>query len=793
MVIDNAPLRPSANTDPEPAPPADPAAAQRTELILRRIQTLPTLPPVALRLLALTSDDEANAADVVRLVESDPALTATVLRLCRVADRAGSRRDPMPTLTRAVALLGFNALRNAVLTAGVLQSVPPPHPSVAGAAPGLDRPGFWRHSLGVAVAAERLARLRPVLQIAPELAFVAGLLHDLGKLALDHVLPQAYAEVVALARTHRGDLAAWETRVLGVDHHRAGRRLAEHWGLPVALAGAMALHRAPALGEPGGAASAAGDLPRLIGVADALVRERHIGFSGNHTTPHAAVRGLAMGFTADELADTAVALFPALAERAAALALDDTPSDTLVQQSLDRARDALGHAHAALDDRSRRVAGQHRVLEALGAFTRNARPAGGVDDALAAIAASAQQVLPPGPRVVLHLRAAANGSRTNATWTLHRFADQAPRTSELFLPPADALKILEAATAQAALASLMAVPWLAQRFEQPEALSLLPMGTGADAWLICPRGSGESGASEGPAALTALAGVWGHALAAAQAYDTVQRISEDLTRTGDALSRARAEAADRKSLARLGEMAAGAAHEMNNPLSVIRGRSQLLRAQLPSDADTGRAAAHIERAAVQLADLIAGLRTFAEPPVVKPVPTDVAVLAGQAVIAARVAAPKRGGRPPMPVDLRIGPGVGRVMLDPDLVERALGELLANALASSPRTGVVAKLTLQPPHRVASATPETSGPAGPRPAGPRLLIQVRDDGTGMDSHTLVHATDPFFSTRPAGRGVGMGLSRVRRWVEAHGGILRIESDPGHGTTATMDLPVDSLAQ
>ncbi len=771
--------------DPGPAP-ADATAARQHELILGRITTLPTLPPVAARLVALTSDDDASAADVVRLVESDPALTATVLRLCRATDRAGHRRDPMPTVSRAIALLGFNALRNAVLTAGVLQSVPPPHAQSPGVQPGLDRAGFWRHSLGVAVVAERLARLQPRLGIEPELAFVAGLLHDLGKLALDHMLPQAYAQVLALTQTHRGDLAAWETRVLGVDHHRAGRRLAEHWGLPTALAQAMALHRAPAAGQPGAQAPAAGDLPRLIGVADALVRERQVGYSGNHTTPHAAARAAAMGFDAMSVEATAETLFPALAERAVALGLDDTSSDALVQQSLDHARDALGHAHAALDDRSRRVAGQHQVLQALTAFTHSVQPTSGVDDVLAAIAASADRVLPPGDRALLHVPAHPVGPVGTSPWSLHRFDSDKPGSAKAFLPPTGGLATLITAT-DGADAELVGVPWLAHRFERPEAMRVLALGQVTQGWLIYrahPRGS-----AQGPA-LSALAGVWGHVLAAAEAHQRSRDVSEDLARTSEALSHARSDAAQRESLMRLGEMAAGAAHEMNNPLAVIRGRSQQLSTQLPSDAEPHRAAVHIERAAVQLTDLITALRTFAQPPVATPTPVDITTLVGEAVSAARAAVPRRSGRPGTSINLRVARGVGRVNVDPELIRNALHELLSNALECGPRSTVIVELKIQ------SAAPAdligSENAVNSVPSGPRLLIEIRDDGPGMDPHTLAHAMDPFFSARSAGRGVGMGLARVQRWAQAHGGILRIESDPTRGTAATLDLPVDSTA-
>jgi len=256
------------------------------------------------------------------------------------------------------------------------------------------------------------------------------------------------------------------------------------------------------------------------------VRERHIGYSGNHTTPYAAARGAAMGFSAQAMDDIAQSLFPALAQRAAALSLDDTPSEAMVQQSLDKA---------------------------LTAFTQNARPAGGVDDALDAIAASADGYLPEGVRAVLYAPATSDAPSGTATWTLHRFdrgpAADTPRGAHAVLPPRDALQTLLTAT-DAAEAYLAGLPWLAQRFERPDGLRVLPLGRAVHAWLICPAAEDAASSTGGPAALAALAGVWGHALAAAEAHDAAQSMSEDLARTGDALARAQSEAAQQESLIR---------------------------------------------------------------------------------------------------------------------------------------------------------------------------------------------------------------------------------------------------
>ena len=95
--------------------------ARRIELILRQIDSLPTLPSVATRLLTLTASDESSAKEVIRLVSSDPSLTAKILALCATADR-GLREDVM-TIDKAVVLLGFNAIRNAVLSIKVFETL----------------------------------------------------------------------------------------------------------------------------------------------------------------------------------------------------------------------------------------------------------------------------------------------------------------------------------------------------------------------------------------------------------------------------------------------------------------------------------------------------------------------------------------------------------------------------------------------------------------------------------------------------------------------------------------------
>ena len=93
---------------------------------------------------------------------------------------------------------------------------------------------------------------------------------------------------------------------------------------------------------------------------------------------------------------------------------------------------------------------------------------------------------------------------------------------------------------------------------------------------------------------------------------------------------------------------------------------------------------------------------------------------------------------------------------------------------------------------AQATPVSSilVTAQVEPGGESVVVQVADDGKGMDPYTLEHAPDPFFSAKAAGRHVGMGLPRARQWLSGHGGRLELRSRPDEGTTVTFFLPLDS---
>ncbi|MEM9418614.1 MAG: HDOD domain-containing protein [Planctomycetota bacterium] len=786
---------------------------RRIELILRQIETLPTLPAVATKLLSLTADSDSNAKEVTSLIQSDPSLTAKVLSLCKTADK-GVRNDVL-TIDRAVVLLGFNAIRNAVLSVKVLEvfgghidgdlDQPVSGGRLAQDAEGssktrLDRKGLWLHSLAVAIAAEQIAKEHREADLPPEEAFVCGLLHDIGKLALDHVLPRSYGRVVELADLHRSDIAEVERKIVGLDHHTAGKRLAEQWNLPLRLQDSIWLHGSPYETLPHV------EHRRMIGLvklADAVVRGRHVGYSGNHTPGQVEDLAEQLDLSIDKIHEATADLFPKLEDRGQALGIHDDPSHELALESIQRANAALGKANDALERRSRVAAGQAKVLEVLSTFNASAAPARSVQDAIDAVVKSSQELMGDGFYAVIYPTRHHDVSdpeaapRPDGYWLISQYNHHGEPADARYIdtpPHTPDIAALDA-TRSIGVELMGVLPWIADYLIAAEDLRdvkmlPLPCGWGTVAILLHDKDKLPGWGVLGP-----LAGSWGNAIAAAAQHAGARRLSEELASANAALAATQEKLLHTESLARLGEMAAGAAHEMNNPLAVISGRSQLMSMTLDPGSDHQKSAQMIFRESHRLSDLISCLRMFADPPMADRKPADLGTVLKNVVDKVRNAATKRQAK--YGIDLQLPSTMPAVEIDAAQIDRAVTELLFNAVQASPKSAVFVKVVVDPPYDTpgnqdgqVNSEAEPSVPVSEDAVTRTLHIQVTDDGEGMDEHTLNHALDPFFSAKSAGRQVGMGLPRAQQLAQAHGGSVRLRSELGKGTVATLSVALDS---
>ncbi len=742
--------------------PTDLSKTRRLELILRQIDSLPTLPVVATRLLSLTASDESNARQVTDLIMGDQSLTAKILSLCRQADR-GVRTDVM-TIDKAVVLLGFTEVRNAVLSIKIFETFDPHESRKEEKPDSFNRVDFWRHSLAVGIAAELIAAAHgSPADLPPAEAFVAGLLHDIGKVALDHVLPKSFARVIELTDLNQGNIAEFERRIIGLDHHTAGKRIAEQWQLPHRLQDCIWLH-----------GSSYESLPRLdhrrliglVGLADLIVRQQHLGYSGNFQikqTPRELAQKLALD--PDRIERVAQRLHEEVEKRARALGLEDRPSRDLYLQSIEQANQVLGRLNSALERRSRGLSKQSQVLDAIGAFHAAAQPGRSMLDVMNLVVSNAGTALGEGFYALLQ-----QSEQEGQPWFIAQYGTQGqPLRSQYIEPPPLAPDLTRLGEGEPVSMNLTQIlPWIADYLlEAPDLreVKLLPLscGWGTAAVLL----HNQTQLPPWPQ-LSALLSTWGSAIAAAGQHDGARRMGEELAEANRALAEAQDKLLHTESMARLGEMAAGAAHEMNNPLAVISGRSQLLSISLPPGTKEQKAAQTIFEQAHRLSDLITSLRMFADPPRADPKPTDIGALLQETIKRVR----KEQGANDKPVNLQIKTKLPSVSLDASQIQSAITELIENGLQASPRTGVHVTVRVEPVER-------------------HLIVQVNDDGVGMDGHTLAHAMDPFFSNKTAGRRVGMGLPRAQQLAAAHGGWIELRSKVGEGTTASLFLPLDEV--
>ena len=242
---------------------ATPNVAQAIEAI----RALPTLPSMLTQILATAADPDASAVDLSRHVVSDQTLSAALLRLVNSAYYGMNRR--VDSITRAIVLLGFFEVRNLTLAATTFTKFP-------ANGSGFDRTQLWRHSLGAAIAAERLAR---VSGHEPEGAFVAGLLHDIGKVVFDVLYSDSFREASRLAHVNKVLVVEAERDLFSLDHAAAGGMLAEHWQLPRTVVDSIRRH------HDGDGAAFDAPLTALAAMADFVVYEAGLGESSNGRSP----------------------------------------------------------------------------------------------------------------------------------------------------------------------------------------------------------------------------------------------------------------------------------------------------------------------------------------------------------------------------------------------------------------------------------------------------------------------------------------------------------------------------
>ncbi|MAY74200.1 MAG: hypothetical protein CMJ31_05620 [Phycisphaerae bacterium] len=747
------------------------ASSRRVELVLDQVDRLPTLSPIAMQLLALGSADEVDIDEVVDLISSDPALTAMILGLCRRADKGITAT--ITTVKRAVVLLGLDAVRSAVLSVTVYELISDQAEnnerigrSTDGGTKPIDRAGLWKHAIAVACCAELLAEKHTKLGVKAEEAFVAGLLHDVGRLVLDLVLPKAVARVHELAERRGSDSAPVERQLIGIDHHTAGRRVAQRWGLPIALQDVMWRH-----GQP---FSALPDEPHrpligLVTLAKSYCRQQHLGWSGDFSEPRDP-RGLArdLDIPANACEDVLERLIHSVIERSTALKLDDETNVELLIRSVASANSRLARLNAQLRDHAEASRSQTALLAAMSRFAETSVAPRRVSAAAELVTQSAADLLGQGYYAI------AIRTWVGEPWRVYAMDERGRHLRS------DLIESWRSADAGGSIAGVTRGPgrpvdspaadaWLVEILSTlgpPQDAMVLPLVDPHDnddpmAMLIHNRRGAPVWRDTNAA--TALVGVWGSAIRAAAAIERADATSESLSEVTRELTEAQSRMAEHQSLARLGELTAGAAHELNTPLAVAQGRAELLLSMLEEGSAEREQAERIADATHEVSLIVSDLHELSSNSTGPLEPCDIGEIARDAADRASATREHAGRVTVEATPLAVARG------DRELLVRALTELVANAIDAAP-------------DRLVRVTVHIDR------ADSRVIVSVMDQGPGFSERALLHGFDPFFSEKPAGRGRGMGLARVRRSMDLIGGNVTLGASRTGGACVTIALPL-----
>jgi len=731
-------------------------AARQVELIISRLDSLSTLPEVATSFLSALTEKQFTPSVITEIIESDPALTAKVFSLAYDQRLSFSSA---PTVKEALQQFDRQTISDIILSIKVFQD------SETGQSGQsiLSSKDLALHSLATACCAHEIANL--VLDSDQRsLAFSAGLLHDIGKLAIAQVMPKSFARIAAEAKERSISFQAVEHKYLGLDHTIIGKRLAQKWHLPDEITFAIWLHHSDT--EALSQNIKAGKLAQIVRLADIIATQSGIGASGSWDTVDSTSEILdSLKLTNEQIHKIKQNLDVAVDAKCSALGIKNPDAAVAYSQLLRERAARLASDNHRLNDENRRLATSSAHMQLVSDFLIALNPEMSTLQVSEIFASCWQKYYQTGPVCVVLADDPAlqllEVVTLNDSGDLKTILTNVPDGIDV-LPQAiqNKFTVLEAGENS---------KWLLDQLDfdiKPDRAFIIPLLTGQRATGVVvfeqrlpvdPADQAES--------LAIAAGIAASVIAMTNNSDKHSRLAEQFADLLGQLKITRDKLAQAKTHAGIAEMAAGASHELNNPLAVISGRTQLLL-DIETDENKKQMLKQINERASEVSEIVQDLMAFARP---------------KQAFAAKIA-----------VDELIDPAVAQAAVDYNLKNL---ELALEDIHQLPDVNVDAnQVTTAIKNILSNSLDSYNGGNGPITISGNCLqqedfvtIQIIDQGCGMDLDTLQKAAQPFFSSKQAGRQRGMGLAHARRLLELNNATLSLQSTPSKGTKAVINLP------
>lgn len=700
---------------------------------------LPVLPEVLLTLLAACDDPESSISDIADIISRDPSLSLRVLQLVNSAYYGF--RHSFSGIEQAVVYLGANTVKNLAITTSVHQVFA--QQATAGMSL-LDSAFFWHHSLMTATLARRLA-----LEIGgccSEEAYLAGLLHDIGKLLLSSSFPEvSAADVPGMASDEQR--LRHETQTMGLNHCDAGSWLVRKWNLGSLIADAIEYHHEniDQVGE-------AFPLVKVVYLANILAIR---GRSADE------IERLWQKLFADEPGDLAAWLGSAEEEVGQVAVSMGIAVGQAARPSLAAGGDAAGESvkHRMGRKSQASIAARVRNMSLLAMFQEELMQAGTIDAILAAQEKAMAMLfdiagilcfLPDDNEVLLQAKVSGNSILHSATqgltFAMRQNGSLVVTAFRQRREPGIIIRDRQGASiADQQLLSVL-------NCERAMPVPLVVDNTGVGVAVIGLPADWQQMSEDDHR----LLGIIIQQVALRLYLEREKRRKEELLH--------------RERMTAIATTARKFAHEINNPLGIIGNYLVTLRLKLGAEPEVLRDLAIIDEEIQRISSMVSQMEMYSQAPFSRFEPIDLNTVVRDII---QIAKPSffNGGGPT--VSFIPGTDLPRLTTVKDAVKQVLINLLKNAAEAMSAGGRVIV-------RTRKSQPEGLGGSG----GVELIVS--DSGPGLPEEVMQNLYKPFVTTKQNGHS-GLGLSIVHKVVADIGGKLSCLSSPAEGTTFTIYFP------
>lgn len=724
--------------------------SRQIELIIRKINSLATLPCVLVSAVKMLNKNQ-NSPELEAIINSEPTLCAMFMQYA--AKKTPECKDLDFSSSTSIKSMSPQEIRNVIMSAKIYPNLAEDKTPV--------RFDLVKFAILTAIASRQIALIAD--SKLSDMAYKAGLLSNIGKFVLDDTMPKSFEKITAEAKNFGEKDVNTERKYLGIDHIIIGKRLAEKWQFPSAITNAIWMHRSDE--EVIESTLEQNNLALIVRLGYLIAKNTQIADCGSYEPSIISEEILkSLSLEKSQISEIQKSLNENLNKQIALVNLDSKHISQNYNETVWDFASKLAKDNATLEQQNIKLSqswtNMNFANEFLAEISSTSQPA----DIAISLAKNLNKFYSAAPIAICLIRPSQGDILDTITMNSQGNCDfsmiNCPDIEQLLVPKLEKeCKII--------------VPnndyeWLFNQLEIKFDISKTRMfpiliANKSVAIIVCQFAYMPSN-MEHFDRISSAAALAGHTICFAYSCQSQQRLAEEFSALLLRLGNIKEKLSKTQSVDSLVELAGGAAHELNNPITVVSGRIQMLLSEEKNET-TKQTLSLIKEKTEEISNIVSDLMLFAKPQspdfrLISP-----AVLIDSAVDIART----KLGAENAQVEIENLDNLRDVNIDTSQISNAIANLIANAYDSYHDTGGIIRIT------------------GAEQSENSVRIQIIDQGCGMSDDTLQKVFQPFFSGKPAGRKRGMGLSHTLRLLQINNGSIHLSSKIGQGTTATVMLP------